>query len=40
MVYSLHCPEDAMLFFIPAYGTMILTMTAAGAALGPRLLRW
>lgn len=40
MVYSLHCPEDAMLFFIPAYGTMILTMTAAGAVLGPRLLRW
>lgn len=40
MVYSLHCPEDAILFFIPAYGTMILTMTAAGALLGGRLLRW
>jgi len=40
MVYSLHCPEDAILFFIPAYGTMILVMTATGAALGARLLRW
>lgn len=40
MVYSLHCPEDAILFFIPAYGTMILVMSATGAALGARLLRW
>ena len=40
MVYSLHCPEDAILFFIPAYGTMILVMSATGAALGTRLLRW
>ena len=40
MVYSFHCPEDAVLFFIPAYGTMILVMTALGALLGARLLRW
>lgn len=40
MVYSLHCPEDALLFFVPAYGTMVLVMMGAGGLLGRRLLRW
>jgi len=39
-VYSLHCPEDSVLFFLPAYGMNILIMVALGAALGPRQLRW
>lgn len=39
-VYSLHCPEDSVLFFAPAYGTNVLIMTVLGTVLGPRLLRW
>lgn len=39
-VYSLHCPEDSLLFFLPAYGSNMLIMVAAGMALGPRWLRW
>jgi hypothetical protein len=39
-VYSLHCPEDALLFFAPAYGMNVLIMVGAGTLLGPRWLRW
>lgn len=39
-IYSLHCPEDSLLFFLPAYGGSMLIVAAAGALLGPRLLRW
>ena len=39
-IYSLHCPEDSILFFLPAYGTNVLIMVGIGTALGPRLLRW
>lgn len=40
MIYSFHCPEDSILFFLPAYGLNMLIVMAAGAALGPRYLRW
>ncbi len=39
-VYSLHCDQDTALFVLPAYGTAVLIVTAAGALLGARLLRW
>ncbi|MCB1405678.1 MAG: DUF1109 domain-containing protein [Rhodobacteraceae bacterium] len=39
-IYSLHCPEDSLLFCLPAYGGTMLIVVAAGALLGPRLLRW
>jgi hypothetical protein len=39
-VYSLFCTVDMALFVIPAYGTAVLAVTAVGAALGARLLRW
>ncbi len=39
-VYSLYCDQDAALFALPAYGAAILIVTAAGALLGMRLLRW
>lgn len=39
-VYSLFCAVDMPLFVIPAYGTAMLIVTALGAALGSRILRW
>ena len=39
-VYSLHCTDDAPLFYLPAYGAGMLIPAALGALLGPRLLRW
>lgn len=39
-LYALHCPEDSPLFYVPWYGAGILASGAAGALLGPRLLRW
>lgn len=39
-LYSLFCTVDMALFVIPAYGTAVLAVTAAGAGLGARLLRW
>jgi hypothetical protein len=39
-VYSLHCPEDSPLFYVPWYGLAILCVTAAGALAGSRFLRW
>ena len=38
--YSLHCPELSAAFIGIWYVIGILIPTAAGALLGPRLLRW
>jgi len=40
LVYTLHCPELATPFIATWYLLGILTPTAIGAWLGPRLLRW
>ncbi|MEP7314455.1 MAG: NrsF family protein, partial [Pseudomonadota bacterium] len=39
-LYALHCTDDSPLFVAAWYGLAILLVTAVGAALGPRLLRW
>ena len=39
-VYALHCPEMAASFVGFWYVLGMLVPTAAGALLGPRLLRW
>ena len=38
--YALHCTETNPLFYVTWYGTGILVSGAAGALIGPRLLRW
>jgi hypothetical protein len=40
MAYALHCTDDSLLFIAVWYGGTIVLCTLAGAALGPRLLRW
>ena len=40
MGYALHCTDDSLPFIAIWYGGTILLCTLAGAALGPRLLRW
>jgi len=40
MAYALHCPNDSLPFVAFWYGGTIVLCTLAGAALGPRLLRW
>jgi hypothetical protein len=40
MAYALHCTDDALPFVAVWYGGTIVLCTLAGAALGPRLLRW
>jgi hypothetical protein len=40
MAYALHCTDDSLPFIAIWYGGTILLCTLAGAALGPRLLRW
>lgn len=40
LVYTLHCPEVAPPFIGVWYVLGMLIPTAAGAAVGPRLLRW
>jgi hypothetical protein len=40
MAYSLHCTDDSLPFVAVWYGGTIVLCTLAGAALGPRLLRW
>jgi hypothetical protein len=40
MVYALHCTDDSLPFVAVWYGGTIMLCTLAGAALGPRLLRW
>jgi hypothetical protein len=36
----MHCPDDSPLFVAVWYPIAIAFMTAVGAALGARLLRW
>lgn len=38
--YALHCTDDSIPFVAVWYGGTIVLCTLAGAALGPRLLRW
>lgn len=38
--YALHCTDDSFPFIALWYGGTIALCTLAGAALGPRLLRW
>jgi hypothetical protein len=40
MAYALHCTDDSLPFVAVWYGGTILLCTLAGAASGPRLLRW
>jgi len=40
MAYALHCTDDSLPFIAVWYGGTIVLCTAAGALLGPRLLRW
>ena len=40
MAYALHCTDDSVPFVAVWYGGTIVLCTLAGAALGPRLLRW
>lgn len=40
LVYTLHCPESEAPFLGTWYVLGMLIPVAAGAALGPRLLRW
>ena len=40
MAYALHCTDDSLTFVAVWYGGTIVLCTLAGAALGPRLLRW
>lgn len=39
-LYAIHCIEDSPLFFATWYSLAILAVTALGAVLGPRVLRW
>jgi hypothetical protein len=38
--YALHCTDDSLPFIAVWYGGTIALCTLAGAALGPRFLRW
>ncbi|MEH2566407.1 hypothetical protein V1289_006034 [Bradyrhizobium sp. AZCC 2289] len=40
VAYALHCTDDSLPFVAVWYGGTIVLCTLAGAALGPRLLRW
>jgi hypothetical protein len=40
IAYALHCTDDSLPFVAVWYGGTIVLCTLAGAALGPRLLRW
>jgi hypothetical protein len=39
-IYALHCPDDSALFVALWYSLAIGIMTAAGAMIGSRYLRW
>lgn len=39
-LYALHCPDDSPLFVATWYGIAIGALTALGAAVGQRMLRW
>jgi hypothetical protein len=38
--YSLHCPHDALMYFFAGYGVAIAMVSAAGAVIGWKALRW
>jgi hypothetical protein len=40
MAYALHCTDDSLPYVAVWYGGTIVLCTLAGAAMGPRLLRW
>lgn len=40
MAYSLHCTENSYGFYLLWYGGSLLALSALGAVLGPRWLRW
>jgi hypothetical protein len=40
MAYAVHCTDDSLPFIAVWYGGTIVLCTLAGAAVGPRLLRW
>lgn len=40
LAYALHCVDDSLPFVALWYGGTVILCTLAGAALGPRLLRW
>ena len=40
IAYAFHCTDDSLPFVAVWYGGTIVLCTLAGAALGPRLLRW
>jgi hypothetical protein len=40
IAYALHCSDDSLPFIATWYGGTIVLCTLAGAAMGPRLLRW
>ncbi len=40
VAYAFHCTDDSLPFVAVWYGATIVLCTLAGAALGPRLLRW
>lgn len=40
MGFAHHCTDDSLPFIAIWYGGTIVLCTLAGAALGPRLLRW
>lgn len=39
-IYAWHCPDDSPLFFAVWYTTAIAAVTALGAIIGARVLRW
>jgi hypothetical protein len=39
-IYAVHCPDDSPLFLAVWYLLGVSAVTAAGALLGPRMLRW
>lgn len=39
-LYAAHCPDDSPLFLAVWYTIALIVMTALGALLGPRILRW
>lgn len=39
-IYSFYCDQDAVLFYLPAYGLAILLVAGLGALAGRRFLRW
>jgi hypothetical protein len=40
VLYAAHCVDDSPLFVATWYGIAIALVTAVGALLGHRLLRW